>query len=70
MGVFSIYAIRTPLHHKLYKELFKSIIISGALTYPYVHYYRKQYYETVDQIYDLLKDKFANNPALAAMRED
>ena len=68
--MFFYYAIKTPMHHTLYKEIFKSIGISTVASYSYVHYHRVKYHEAVNETYDKLKDRFASNPVLATIRED
>jgi len=55
---------------KLYKELGYSIIMGGMLSYTYVYYFKRQYLNKVDEIYDKLKLKFATNPAFSTIKED
>ncbi len=70
MIFLTIYAIRTPLTSKLYKELLYSTLMGAGVSYSYVHQQKRHYHQFVDEIYEKLKDKFATNPILSTMKED
>jgi hypothetical protein len=67
---FCGFAIKTPLHSKLYKELGYSLVMGAGLSYLYVWRQKRYYLSFVDEIYDKLKYKFATNPILSTMKED
>ena len=67
---FCIFAVRTPLTSKLYKELGYSLVLGGACSYSFVHYYKRIYLKHVDDVYEKLRDKFATNPVLSTIKED
>lgn len=64
---FVIYAIRTPLTSKLYKEALYSTLMGAGISYGYVHYQKKKYLRYVDEIYDRMKNRFATNPILSTI---
>ena len=64
------FAVKRPMTSKLYKELGYSILMGAGVSYTYIHYYKRIYLRHVDELYDELKHRFANNPMLASMRED
>jgi hypothetical protein len=70
MCFFCVYAIKTPIQSKMYRELLKSTLISAGLSYSYVHYYKRIYLENMNEVYEKLKDKFASNPILSTIKED
>jgi hypothetical protein len=67
--IFCVYAVRTPLHSKLYKELAYSMFMGAGISSLYVAQQRRKYHEYIDEIYDKLKSKFATNPILSTMKE-
>lgn len=62
LGVFFIYAIRTPLTSKLYKEALYSLLIGTGLAAQLPLYNRRQYIDSVGFAYDKLKARFAQFP--------
>lgn len=68
--IFCGFAVKTPLTSKLYKELGYSIFLGAALTYSYVWYQKRIYLNQVDEVYDKLKNRFNDNPQLAAIKDD
>ena len=64
IAVFIVYAIKTPLTSKLYKEAFYSYFIGCTLASSYPYYYRKQYLQSVSVAYDALKARFQKFPHL------
>ena len=58
------FAVRTPLHYKLYKETLYAFGLGmlTAMTYPY--YYRRQYLKNVDEIYWYLQAAFEKHPEM------
>ena len=69
MGAFFRYAAKVPIHHKLYKELVKSMLIGSCVAYPYAYYHYLNYIEVVDRCYDLVRAKFDKNPEMMAKAE-
>lgn len=67
---FCIYAVRTPLTSKLYKELGYSVGLGAAVSYLYVWQQKRKYLSFVDEVYEKLKFKFATNPILSTIKED
>jgi len=63
-GFFNIFALRTPIHHKLYRELGYSLFMGGAIGYGYTYYHYMKYIDVVDQCCALVKHKFQQNPDL------
>ena len=64
-GIFLVYAVKTPVHHKLYKELVKSGMFGFGLSYGYTYYYYTKYIEVVHESYSAVKQKFDNIPGFA-----
>lgn len=64
LGFFIGYAIRTPMHSKLYKELAKSLALGAGVTYSYPAYYRYKYHSIVEDSYEIVRQKFEANPKL------
>ena len=63
-GFFVRFAYKTPVYSKLYKELGYSMAMGGAVGYSYAYYYYMKYIQVVDESYEVVKQKFANNPEM------
>lgn len=70
IGFFVFYAVRTPLHKKLYGEALKSIVLGQLLALPTLYYYRQVYLLEVDKQYDWLKQRIKDHPELALPDSD
>ena len=64
IGFFVRFAIRTPLHRNLVRELFYSVVLGFTTTYTYPYYKYQQYVNTVEQIYEIVTVEFSKRPAL------
>jgi len=64
VGVLCVFAYRTPLTSKLYKESLYSFAIGCTLASAYPHYYKTIYNEKVSRSYFWLKAKFERFPEL------
>ncbi len=60
-----MYAVKTPVHHKLYKEIVKSGMMGFSLSYFYTYYYYTKYIEVVNESYEAVKQKFDHIPGFA-----
>ena len=58
------YAIRTPLHRKLYRETAFSMALGLLTAMAYPLYYRKQYLLNIDKVYWYLQEGFDKHPEL------
>lgn len=54
IALFIYFAIRRPLHHKLYKEIALSFTYAALLSAGYINYFRIQYLREVDRQYERL----------------
>uniref|UniRef100_A0A7S3CK52 Uncharacterized protein n=1 Tax=Strombidium rassoulzadegani TaxID=1082188 RepID=A0A7S3CK52_9SPIT len=70
LGFFLAYALRVPVHQKLYKELAKSVVLGSTLSYSFVYYHYLNYIEVVDSCYELVKQKFKKDKRLQALSEN
>ncbi len=59
---FVRYALRAPMTSKLYKEFGYSLLFGFATTYPYPYYYNQKYVDVIEECYDIVLDKFQQNP--------
>ena len=63
-GFFIRYAIRTPLHKNLVRELGMSVGLGFGVTYVYPYYKYQQYISMVDQVYEIVTTEFGKRPKL------
>ena len=66
-----MFAIRTPIHRNLLRELGYSIGLGFTTTYTYPYYYYQQYLAKVDECFDVVTGEFKRQPKLIEkLRED
>jgi len=70
LGCFIGFALFSPIQSRLYKEILYSAVIGAAVGYSYSYYYKLEYLKMVDEVYDIMKHRFASNPEMATMKED
>ena len=70
LAIFIRMAKRAPMHHKMYKELAYSMGIGSAIGSMYPYYYWRKYINVVDESYEFVKVKFAENPELLRNNDD
>ena len=58
------FAIKTPLHNKLYKEVFYSLGLGMLTAIAYPYYYRRHYLKNIDEIYWYLQAAFEKHPEM------
>ena len=63
-GFFCVFAVRTPIYSKLYRELGYSAVLGATFGYSYAYKYKLKYLDVVDESYDVVKQKFTNEPHL------
>ena len=61
-GFFLIYAVKTPVHQKLYREIAKSAVLGFSVSYGYTYWYYNKYIEIVTESYEAVKQKFDQIP--------
>ena len=64
-GIFLVYAVKTPVHQKLYKEVVKSAMLGFTASYGVTYYYYSKYIEVVNESYEAVKKKFDEIPGFA-----
>ena len=74
-GVLSVFyfvgfALRTPMHSRLYKETGYSVLLALATASLYPYYYKNIYITNVETVYDDLRLAIKQNPALAKPDDD
>ena len=64
LGFFVMFAIRTPIHRNLLRELGYSLGLGFTTTYAYPFYYYQQYLAKVDECFDVVTGEFKRRPKL------
>ena len=64
LAFFIRFALRTPIHRNLMRELGYSLVMGFGITYVYPYYKYQQYLAMVDQCYDIVTAEFEKRPQL------
>ena len=70
MVYFVGFALYTPMHSKLLKEIGISLLLGGATASLYPYYYKKKWMQNVCTVYNDLRKAIKLNPALAKPDDD
>ena len=64
VALFIGFAIKTPMHRNLMRELGYSVVGGFGICYTYPYYHYKQYLKKVDEVFDIVTEEFEKRPAL------